>query len=130
MAKKGKTHARRVARARRHGRVVKKVRGTAERPRLVVHRSLRNIEGQIVDDDRGRTLLGVSTLTIGDASPKVEEAEEMSPKLAASYAAGMALAEKARESGIERIVFDRGGYLYHGRVRAFAEGARAGGLDF
>ena len=129
MAKKSKTHARSVARARRHGRVVKKVRGTGERPRLVVHRSLRNIEGQIVDDDRGRTLLGVSTLTAGDASG-IEDAEQLSPKLAASYAAGMALAEKARASGIERIVFDRGGYLYHGRVRAFAEGARAGGLDF
>lgn len=129
MAKKSKTHARRVARARRHGRVVKKVRGTAERPRLVVYRSLRNIEGQIVDDDLGRTLLGISTMTAGDASG-IEDAEELSPKLAASYAAGMALAEKARESGIERIVFDRGGYLYHGRVRAFAEGARAGGLDF
>lgn len=95
----------------------------------MVYRSLRNIEGQIVDDDRGRTLLGISTLTAGDASG-IEDAEELSPKLAASYAAGMALAEKARESGIERIVFDRGGYLYHGRVRAFAEGARAGGLDF
>lgn len=129
MANKSKTHARRVARARRHGRVVKKVRGTAERPRLVVHRSLRNIEGQIVDDDRGLTLLGVSTLTASDASG-IEATEEMTPKVAASYAAGMALAEKARENGIERIVFDRGGYVYHGRVRAFAEGARAGGLDF
>ncbi|MFW6088383.1 MAG: 50S ribosomal protein L18 [Gemmatimonadota bacterium] len=129
MARKSKTSDRRTARARRHGRVVKKVRGTAERPRLVVHRSLRNVEGQIVDDDRGRTLLGISTLTAGDASG-IDDAEEMSPKLAASYAAGMALAKKARESGIERIVFDRGGYLYHGRIRAFAEGARAGGLDF
>jgi large subunit ribosomal protein L18 len=129
MAKKSKTRARRVARARRHSRVVKKVRGTAERPRLVVHRSLRNIEGQIVDDDRGMTLLGVSSLTAGDA-PDMEDAENMTSKVAASYAAGMALAEKARERGIERIVFDRGGYLYHGRVRAFAEGARAGGLDF
>jgi len=129
MAKKSKAQDRRVARARRHGRVVKKVRGTAERPRLVVHRSLRNIEGQIVDDDRGRTLLGVSTLTAGDPAG-LEEAEEMTPKVAASYAAGKALAEKARESGIEKIVFDRGGYRYHGRVRAFAEGARAGGLDF
>ena len=129
MAKHSKTQARRTARARRHARVTQKVRGTAERPRLVVHRSLRNIEGQIVDDDRGLTLLGVSTLTAGDPSG-IEDADEMTPKVAASYAAGLALAAKAREKGIERIVFDRGGYLYHGRVRAFAEGARAGGLDF
>ena len=129
MAKKSKAEVRRHARARRHGRVLKKVRGTAERPRLVVHRSLRNIEGQIVDDDRGLTLMGISTLTAGDEAG-IEAAEEMTPKCAASYAAGMALAEKARESGIDKIVFDRGGYPYHGRVKAFAEGARAGGLEF
>jgi len=129
MAKKSKSQVRRHARARRHGRVLKKVRGTAERPRLVVHRSLRNIEGQIVDDDRGLTLFGVSTLTAGDASG-IEAAEEMTPKCAASFAAGRTLAEKARESGIEKIVFDRGGYPYHGRVKAFADGARAGGLEF
>lgn len=129
MAKKSKAEVRRHARARRHGRVLKKVRGTTERPRLVVHRSLRNIEGQIVDDDRGLTLMGVSTLAAGDAAD-IEAAEEMTPKCAASYAAGMALAEKARESGIDRIVFDRGGYPYHGRVKAFADGARAGGLEF
>ena len=129
MAKKSKAEGRRRARARRHARVLRKVRGTAERPRLVVHRSLRNIEGQIVDDDRGETLIGVSTLAADEASG-VEGAEEMSPKLAASYAAGKALAEKARESGIEKIVFDRGGYPYHGRVKAFADGARAGGLEF
>lgn len=129
MAKKSKARVRRHARARRHGRVLKKVRGTTERPRLVVHRSLRNIEGQIVDDDRGLTLLGVSTLTAGDASG-IEAAEEMTSKCAASYAAGKTLAEKALESGIEKIVFDRGGYPYHGRVKAFADGARAGGLEF
>ena len=129
MAKHSKTQTRRTARARRHARVAQKVRGTAERPRLVVHRSLRNIEGQIVDDDRGLTLLGVSSRTAGDPSG-IEDADEMTPKVAASYAAGMALAAKAREQGIERIVFDRGGYLYHGRVQAFADGARAGGLDF
>jgi len=106
--------------------VLKKVRGTAERPRLVVFRSLRNVEGQIVDDDRGITLLGVSTRV---AEP-VETEEEMTSKVALSYAAGRLLAEKARERGIEQIVFDRGGYRYHGRVKAFADGARAGGLDF
>lgn len=128
-----KSKARRASRAKRHARVLKKVRGTAERPRLVVFRSLRNIEGQIVDDDRGVTLVGMSTVSGIDAAPSKEDAEgseDMTPRVAASYAAGMALAQKARENGIERIVFDRGGYRYHGRVRAFAEGARAGGLDF
>jgi large subunit ribosomal protein L18 len=126
---KSKAGARRISRAKRHGRVLKKVRGTDQRPRLVVFRSLRNVEGQIVDDDRGVTLFGVTTLTAGDPAG-IEATEEMSPRIAASYAAGMRLAEKARDNGIEKIVFDRGGYRYHGRVRAFAEGARAGGLDF
>ena len=117
---------RRVQRARRHRRVLKKVRGTAERPRLVVFRSLRNVEGQIVDDDRGVTLLGVTSMTAGS----VEAEEGMDAKVAASYAAGKQLGERARESGIEKIVFDRGGYRFHGRVKAFADGARAGGLDF
>jgi len=106
--------------------VRKKVRGTAERPRLVVFRSLKNMEGQLVDDELGVTLMGVSTrLPIS-----VEAEEGMSAKVAASYSAGKHLAEKARESGIKGIVFDRGGYQYHGRVKAFADGARAGGLDF
>src|SRR5690606_16291000 len=113
MAKnKSKTHARRVSRARRHGRILQKVRGTAERPRLVVHRSLRNIEGQIVDDDRGLTLVGVSSRGLEGAAPEGDDAEEMTPKVAESYAAGMALAKKARDNGIEKIVFDRGGYRY------------------
>ncbi|TDJ48014.1 MAG: 50S ribosomal protein L18 [Gemmatimonadetes bacterium] len=118
--------ARRTQRAKRHRRVRKKVRGTADRPRLVVFRSLKNMEGQLVNDDLGVTLLGVSTLL-----PISAESEEgMSTKVSASYSAGKHLAEKARESGIESIVFDRGGYQYHGRVKAFADGARAGGLDF
>lgn len=121
-----KAEARRIQRYKRHRRVLKKVRGTAERPRLVVFRSLRNMEGQIVDDDRGVTLMGISTRF---AAP-VKTEEEMTSKVAISYAAGRQLAEKARESGIEKIVFDRGGYRYHGRVKAFADGARAGGLDF
>ena len=130
MAKtRSKSSARRASRAKRHARVLKKVRGTANRPRLVVYRSLRHIEGQIVDDDRGVTLIGLSTMKTGDVDGG-EATEDMTPRVAASYVAGRALAEKARENGIEQIVFDRGGYRYHGRVRAFAEGARAGGLDF
>lgn len=116
---------RRESRARRHRRVLKKVRGSAERPRLVVFRSLRHVEGQLVDDDRGMTLLGVTSRGQESGTPK----EGMTPKVAASYEAGRRLAERARLAGIERVVFDRGGYRYHGRVKAFADGARAGGLE-
>ena len=121
-----KSAERRRRRATRHKRVLKKVRGTAERPRLVVFRSLKNIEGQLVDDDRGATLVGMTTLAIDTTA----EVEDLSGKVAASYAAGKALAERAKADGIETIVFDRGGYRYQGRVKAFAEGARAGGLKF
>ncbi len=114
-------------RERRHRRVRGKVNGTSERPRLVVHRSLKHIEGQVVDDVSGRTLVGLSTLS---ADLKGQKASEGHNKTEASRSAGKALAEKARELGITRVVFDRGGYLYHGRVKAFAEGAREGGLDF
>lgn len=102
--------------------------GTAERPRLVVARSLKHLEGQLVDDDRGCTLVGVST-----RSPAVQERvgeEEDDGKVAAAFAAGKVLAERAKAEGVDRVVFDRAGYRYHGRVRAFAEGAREGGLQF
>ena len=121
-----KSAERRRRRATRHKRVLKKVRGTAERPRLVVFRSLKNMEGQLVDDDRGATLAGISTLAIDTTA----EVKDLSGKVAASYNAGKALAEKAKADGIETIVFDRGGYLYHGRVKALAEGAREEGLKF
>ena len=111
-------------RLRRHRRVRMKVVGTGDRPRLVVHRSLKNLEGQIVDDTLGVTLLGISTL-----SANVKEEGELS-KTERGKLAGKLLAEKAREKGITKVVFDRGGYLYHGRVKAFAEGAREGGLEF
>lgn len=112
-------------RARRHARIRKKIRGTNERPRLVVFRSHKHLEGQLVDDERGVTLLGVSTR--GDVSG---EAKDRSGKVADCYLAGKKLAEKASQDGVTDIVFDRGGYPYHGRVRAFAEGAREGGLRF
>lgn len=122
---KGRTKRRRRLRARRHIRIKKKIRGTAERPRLVVFRSLRNVEGQLVDDDRGVTLLGVSTRVRAEG-----DAGERSGKVAEAYLTGRMLAEKAAGAGVGEIVFDRGGYPYHGRVRAFAEGARDGGLRF
>jgi large subunit ribosomal protein L18 len=118
---------RRQFRTRRRARIGRRVRGTAERPRLVVFRSLRHMEGQIVDDDRGVTLVGQSTRA-SDVDPSA--AEDLDGKRADSWAAGRKLAEKAIEQGVEAVVFDRGGYPYHGRVKAFAEGARAGGLRF
>ncbi len=125
MANTRRVKTREQRRERRHRRVRGKVSGTAERPRLVVHRSLNHVEGQIVDDVAGRTLVGLSTL---DGSLR-ERRSELT-KTESSHAAGKALAEKAREMGITAVVFDRGGYLYHGRVKAFAEGAREGGLEF
>jgi large subunit ribosomal protein L18 len=125
MATSRRVKTREQRRERRHRRVRAKVNGSAERPRLVVHRSINHVEGQVVDDVSGRTLVGLSTL---DAALR-EKRGEMN-KTEASHAAGKALAEKAREMGVTRVVFDRGGYVYHGRVKAFAEGAREGGLDF
>jgi large subunit ribosomal protein L18 len=125
MATSRRVKTREERRERRHRRVRAKVHGTAERPRLVVHRSINHVEGQVVDDVSGRTLVGLSTL---DAALR-EKRGELN-KTEASHAAGKALAEKAREMGVTKVVFDRGGYVYHGRVKAFAEGAREGGLDF
>jgi large subunit ribosomal protein L18 len=116
-----------LQRLRRHRRVRSKVAGNAERLRLVVFRSLRNIEAQLVDDDRQQTVLGISTLA--PAVRGVASVEEK-PRIAQAFAAGKLLAERAREQGIDTVVFDRGGYKYHGRVKAFAEGAREGGLKF
>ncbi len=119
--------SRRLQRRRRHLRVRNKVQGTSERPRLVVFRSLRNMEGQIVDDDAGTTLVGMSTLTEG---LKDFSAEGQNRRVEKAFAAGKLLAEKAKGQGIDTVVFDRGGYKYHGRVKAFADGAREGGLEF
>ena len=110
--------AKRAARLRRHTRVRRKVRGTAERPRLTVYRSNRHIYAQLVDDRDARTLAAASDLDAGTGS-KTDRATSV----------GKALAERARAAGVERAVFDRGGRLYHGRVRALAEGAREGGLQ-
>jgi len=112
----------RDARLRRHRRVRAKVRGSAERPRLVVFRSNRGIEAQLVDDDTGRTLASASHLGL----PKPFKGE----KTAQAEAVGKALAAAAKSAGIDSCVFDRGGYLYHGRVKALADGAREGGLAF
>lgn len=119
--------SRQLQRKRRHQRIRKHVHGTAERPRLAVCRSIRNIEGQIIDDDQRVTLVGLSTLApeLRGFSP-----EEGNRKTEAARAAGKLLAERAKAKGITTVVFDRGGFKYHGRVQAFAEGAREGGLEF
>ena len=125
MAKRLRIKSRRDRRERRHRRVRAKVSGTQQRPRLVVYRSLNNVEGQVVDDVAGQTLIGLSTLNADLRAQRTEMT-----KTEQSRAAGRALAERAKELGITQVVFDRGGYVYHGRVKAFAEGAREGGLEF
>jgi len=128
MAKMGNTKkSRRVQRAKRHRRIRKKIQGTAERPRLVVFRSLKNIEGQLIDDDASKTLVGVSTLA---EELRGFKAESRTPRVEVAFEAGKLLAERAKAAGVETVVFDRGGYKYHGRVKAFADGARKGGLEF
>lgn len=119
-------HPKVVARRRRHRRVRKKVFGTPERPRLCVFRSNRHIYAQVIDDVAGHTLVAASTLSrqiraaLKGRNATVEEARQV----------GVLLGTKARERGITRVVFDRGGYRYHGQVRALAEGAREAGLEF
>jgi large subunit ribosomal protein L18 len=115
------TMTKREAHLRRHRRVRGKISGTAERPRLVVTRSNRGIFAQLVDDGSGRTLASSGwTALAGTPGSKSEQAGEV----------GKALAAAAKQAGIERCVFDRGGYLFHGRVKALADGAREGGLEF
>ena len=111
-----------TARIRRHNRVRKNISGTAERPRLNVFRSLNNIYAQIIDDVKGVTLVSASSMDKGF--------NEYGGNIEAAKAVGKAVAEKALAAGIKQVVFDRGGYVYHGRVAALAEGAREGGLEF
>lgn len=106
-------------RRKRHRRVRKKVVGTADRPRLAVFRSSRHTYVQLIDDSAGKTLAAASTLTVDGGSDPKEKAKEV----------GKAVAEAAKDAGVKQATFDRGGFMYHGRVRAVAEGAREGGLD-
>ena len=112
----------REARARRHRRIRRRIYGTAERPRLFVFRSNRGIQAQLVDDAEAKTLASASHTQLKKTfkGTKSDQAAEV----------GKLLAEQAKKAGIETIVFDRGGYLYHGRVKALADGAREGGLRF
>ena len=119
MIKRKDTNA---ARIKRHKRVRKNISGTAARPRLNVFRSLNNIYAQIIDDEKGVTLVAASSMDKGF--------EGYGGNIEAAAAVGKAVAEKAVAAGITEVVFDRGGYVYHGRVAALAEGAREGGLKF
>ncbi|MGQ0715014.1 MAG: 50S ribosomal protein L18 [Gemmatimonadaceae bacterium] len=114
-----KPRTRAEKRHQRHLRVRKKVNGTAERPRLVVYRSVKHIYAQLVDDAGQRTLFTVSDQGVADGK-KTEKSAEVGKRLAA----------KAKDAGITKVVFDRAGYRYHGRVKAVADGAREGGLEF
>jgi large subunit ribosomal protein L18 len=114
---------RRLGKARRHFRIRKKVRGTASRPRLVVTRSSRHITAQVVDDLAGHTLASASTL---DATIRGGDGD----KTAQAKKVGALVAERAKAAGIDKVVFDRGGFGYHGRVAALADAAREAGLEF
>ncbi len=109
----------------RHRRLRRRVVGTADRPRLSVFRSLKHIYAQVIDDTRGHTLVAAST-----REPEVAARVAGLKRVDQSRVVGQVLAERAKERGIVRVVFDRGGYAYHGRVKALAEGAREGGLEF
>lgn len=131
-----KTKTKRIARERRHQRLRRKVRGTAERPRLAVYRSNAEIYAQLIDDTRGHTLAAASS--IEQDLPEVEvgqdEGDEAGPSLqgktAIAASVGLLIAERAKAAGIEQAVFDRGGNRYQGRVKALADAARKGGLEF
>lgn len=116
---------RRAARLRRHNRVRRHVVGTPERPRLDVFRSLRHIYAQVIDDSHGHTLASASTV-----DPEVREQLQGLAKTEQASVVGKVLAERALGQGIKKVVFDRGGYKYHGRVKALATAAREGGLEF
>jgi large subunit ribosomal protein L18 len=118
-----RTAPRAAARTRRHRRVRKRVLGSQARPRLVVTRSSRHIFAQLIDDDAGHTLASASTL---DATLRTADGD----KTAKARKVGELLAARGREAGITAVVFDRGGYRYHGRVAALADSAREGGLEF
>jgi large subunit ribosomal protein L18 len=117
--------SREAHRRRIHVRMRKKIAGTPERPRLCVHRSSRHIRAQVVDDHTGRTIVSASSL-----DKDVRATLKGGGNIAASKVVGKAIAERARAKGVEKVVFDRGGYQYHGRVQALADAAREAGLKF
>lgn len=121
----GKLDPKVKSRIKRKQRIRKKITGNSERPRLSVFRSARHIYAQVIDDTSGRTLAAASTL-----EPDVRGKKEFENKTAAAAYIGKVVAERAREKGIAKVVFDRNGFLYHGRVKALSQGAREAGLEF
>lgn len=119
-----KTNPKEVIRQKRIKRIRKNIRGTESCPRLRVFKSIKHIYAQLIDDGSGKTLASMSTLDGGFKEAQIKG------KKAQAHRVGMMLAEKAKERGVERVVFDRGGYLYHGRVQSLSEGAREAGLVF
>jgi large subunit ribosomal protein L18 len=113
------------SRQRRHLRIRRTIRGDADRPRLSVFRSLVHIYAQVIDDQRQRTVAAASSL-----DPEIRAEAAKAKKAEAGRLVGRLVAQRAKEKGVRRVVFDRGGYLYHGRVKALADGAREGGLEF
>jgi len=124
MKSKNASYQKRLARQRRHYHIRNRVFGTPERPRLAVFRSLKNIYAQIIDDTTGNTLVSVSTLS------KELSLDPKHKRTGHSFDTGKKLGELAKAKGVTKVTFDRGGYLYHGRVKALAEGARKAGLEF
>lgn len=120
-----KTNPRKVAWAKRKKRVQKKIKGTAERPRLTINRTLNHMYAQVVDDDQGITLAAIST-----RSAEIKNEPGHKGNVAAAKKVGQAIAQAVKAKGIDRVVFDRNGFLYHGRVKALAEAAREAGLEF
>ncbi|MBM3686332.1 MAG: 50S ribosomal protein L18 [Actinobacteria bacterium] len=119
----GSGNPKRTARARRHVRVRKKISGSAQRPRLVVTRSARHVVAQVIDDGAGRTLASASSM-------EADVRSSGSDKTAQARRVGELVATRAKQAGVETVVFDRGGNMFHGRIAALAEGAREGGLEF
>jgi len=121
----GSMNIRHQARLKRQQRIRKKIRGTAERPRLSVFRSARHTYAQIIDDSQGRTLTAAST-----RDSRLKDASESENKVAAAKLVGKLIGERALDKGVKQVVFDRNGFLYHGRIKSLSEGAREAGLVF
>ncbi|MGD8241428.1 MAG: 50S ribosomal protein L18 [Desulfobacterales bacterium] len=119
------THPKQVARLKRQKRIRRKTRGTTQRPRLCVFRSARHIYAQIIDDSRGQTLASASSM-----ESEIRLRTDFENKVALATHIGNLIGERAQEKGVKQVVFDRNGFLYHGRVKAVSEGARKSGLDF
>ena len=122
---KASSNARRAGRNRRRRSIRKKILGATDRPRLSVFRSLKHTYAQLIDDTKGTTLVAASSI-----EKSLREGAKTGANIAAAKAVGKLIAERAKEKGIKDVVFDRGGYLYHGRIKALADAAREGGLNF